>query len=148
LHELAALAREVAINIANLPVALAKFKITEEQYARYLAIPFYRQALEIAILDWEKIPSAERRLQLRAQAAIEDGMHVLAARMQSMDEPLPAAVEAGKLFTKIAGIGETGKTANPGEKFVITINLGDAEPIKFEKDITPQAPPPKEIEHE
>jgi hypothetical protein len=138
-HELAALARKVAINISELPNVLAEFRITQEQYDRYLMVPFFKNALEAAIIDWNKPSSTERRLQLLAQAGLEDGMLVLAARMSDKEEALPAAVEVGKLFTKIAGIGDVGKQANPMDRFVITINLGDAEPLKFEKDRAPNA---------
>lgn len=148
IHRLAALAREVAYNIRPLPAILADFKITQEQYDAYLLMPFYKNALEAAVIDWNKATSTEKRLQLQAQAGLEDGLPVLAARMSDKDSALPAAVEVGKLFTKIAGIGEPGKVSNPGEKFVITINLGDAQPIKFEKDVTPNTPPAKEIEHD
>lgn len=148
IHRLAALAREVAYNIRPLDAILADFKITQEQYDSYLQMDFYKSALEGAVIDWNKASSTEKRLQLQAQAGLEDGLPTLTARMTDKDSALPAAVEVGKLLTKIAGIGEPGKSADAKDRFVITINLGDGQPLKFEKDVTPNTPPMKEIEHE
>ena len=152
---LASLAREVAINIRGLPAILADYGVTPADYQQILTWPFYKTALEAAILDWRSDLSIEKRMKLEAAAALENAMPALAARMQSEQETLTAAVETGKLFAKIAGIGEQSKSLNSGEKFSITINLGEDKKLTFEKDITPKEPNPalepqfmKDIEHE
>jgi len=139
-HELAALAREVAYNIRPLAVILPDYGITQAQYNEYLLVPFFKNALEVLIIDWNKATSTEKRLQLQAQAGLEDALPTLAARMGDKESALPAAVETGKLFAKIAGIGEQGRDAHPGEKFSIVINLGEDKTLKFEKNVTPDKP--------
>lgn len=142
-HQMAALAREVAINIRELPDILKNFGLTGEQYARIAEIDFFKHALSAAVIEWTSALKTADRIRIEAAVALEDAMPVLAARMKDGKEGLPAAVEAGKLFAKLAGLGEReGSQSAPGEKFTININLGDGadDKLSFEKDVTPRAP--------
>lgn len=139
---LAALAREVAMDIKELPEILKFYKLTDASYADICKIPFYARALEVAIIEWNSALSTHDRIKIEAAATLEDALHGLGARMKNKDEAFPAAIEAGKLFAKIAGLGEPGRTEGaPGEKFTININLGNDVPqLHFEKDVTPIIP--------
>lgn len=142
--DLARLAREIAMNIRERPAILATFKITEEQYAQIEQNPFYRRALDSSIIEWEGAVNTPTRIKIEAAAILEVGMPVLGARMADKQESLAAAVETGKLFKTLAGIGEADRTQGvPGEKFTININLGADEKIHIEKDITPTNPTPE-----
>lgn len=138
--DLVKLAREVAMNLRELPVTLAIYKISEAQYELIAKIPFFKRALDQFTIEWNGALSTHERIKVEAAIALEDGMPTLAARMSRNDEDLAKAVEAGKLFAKLAGIGEEKSNSLPGEKFTITINLGDDAKLKFEKDVTPTAP--------
>lgn len=140
INMLAALARELAYNLRPLPAVLKMFNLTQEQYDLYSKLPFFVRTLEAAVLDWESASSTERRIKLQSLAAIEDALPTLAARMSNTDEALPGAVEAGKLISKWAGLGEQAREGSPGEKFSIVINLGDDKTLTFEKDVTPTPP--------
>lgn len=142
LNDLAKLAREIAQNIRDLPDTLALFKLDEAQYAVLLANPFFKRALEGSILEWEAAGNTVQRLALGSAAILEDSLPHLGARMTDDKEPLPAAVETAKLLAKLAGIGETNKTMASGEKFTITINLGDDKQLVYEhgSDQAPAAP--------
>jgi hypothetical protein len=62
--------------------------------------------------------------------------------MVKNDEDLGKVVEAGKLLAKVAGVdsSEAQAASNPGEKFVINIDLGQDHKLRFEKDVTPAIP--------
>jgi hypothetical protein len=134
---LAALAREVAMDIREVEDILPDYKLSQEQYTRLLTHPFYEKALQSAVIEWNSAISTHHRLKIEAAAALEHGLPKLHSRMVNPNESLPAAVEVGKLFAKIAGIGEQGQTA-AGEKFTISINLGSDTTTRT-LDVTPRA---------
>jgi hypothetical protein len=139
-YRLASLAQQVAVNLRPLSAIIADYGISEEDYKQILTWPFYKTALEAAILDWNSPMSAEKRMRLEAAMIVENNMPHVAARMTDSNETLTAVVEAGKWFIKIAGIGEPNKNPTAGEKFSITINLGEDKKLTFEKDVTPNQP--------
>lgn len=139
--DLAKLAREVAMDIKELDVVLGYYRLTLEQYAEVCKIPFFKRALENSTLEWNSALSTHERMKIEAAAILEEGLPILGARMKNKDETFAAATEAGKLFAKIAGLGEVSRDAPaPGEKFTITINLGDDTKLHYEKDVTPASP--------
>lgn len=76
---------------------------------------------------------------------VEAWLPELFARMHDRNENLNAKIEAGKLVSKLAGMGIEKANINggDGERFSVTINLGEDRNIKIEKDITPRV-----IEHD
>lgn len=138
--KLAKLAREVAMDVKDLPVILGHYNLTVADFERLKENEFFKRALEAVTIEWNSALSTHDRIKIEAAAILEDNMPALSARMVKNEEPLNAAVEAGKLFAKIAGIGDGAKEAHPGEKFTININLGADTKLHFEKDITPDVP--------
>jgi hypothetical protein len=124
--ELAQMAREIAQDIGLLGTIINKHKLTQAQYdflEKHNA--FFRSTLESEIRNWQSIRSTEVRLRLQAQAALEQQMPGLATRMGNTAEKLGDAVEAAKLFARIAGVDAgTNGPASIGEKYTITIDLG------------------------
>lgn len=135
---LAKLAREIAMNIRELPAILKDYGLTAQYYDEHiLTNEFFKRALETIIIEWNGALSTHQRIKVEAAATLEDSLHNLAARMNTNDEALPAVVETAKLFAKIAGLGEPTQNANSGEKFVISIDLGEGKNITFERDVAP-----------
>jgi len=140
--ELAHLAREIAMDIKELPVILKTFNITQLQYDGLLTNPFYKAALDAAIIEWNSALSTTARIKIEAAATLEAALPSLGAKMQKKDESLDAQVKAGQLFAKLAGIGESGQGPTSGERFVININLGADTKIRYEKDVAPRGSGP------
>lgn len=139
-NELVKLAHEVAQAMEDAPTIYARYSISDAQYAILVETPFYKRVLEAAIIEWEAASNTGKRTALKAAIALEDGLHILGARMKKPDENLTAAVETGKFFAKLAGIGEREGGSGVGEKITISINLGGGDKIKLERDITPTPP--------
>ena len=137
---LVALARELATGMREQAAVLVDYGLTEAQYQVILQNPFFKNTLDICIIEWNSADSADKRVRLQAAAAIEDALPMLAARMSKESEPLNHAVETGKLLAKLAGIGEAQQGGPSAEKFTITINLGEDKKLEFTKDITPAIP--------
>jgi hypothetical protein len=126
------------MDMRELPDVLEIFKLTGEQYARIAATEFFQLTLALARIEWTSAVNTAERIKIEAAAALEDALPALSARMSDSYENLTAAVEAGKLFAKLAGLGERDASGgHAGEKFTININLGEGQEIKFEKDVTP-----------
>jgi hypothetical protein len=128
-HFLMAVARELAMDVHTVDNVIAKHGLTHAQYdflAKHNA--FFKQALLQQISEWQRLDSTQARLKAEAAAALEEQLPVLASRMGSRSEKLSDAVEAAKLFAKIAGVDSApGGTAAAGERFTINIDLGADE---------------------
>src|ERR1035437_9835141 len=120
LSDLAALARDLILNLRELPATLAAHKITQAQYDKIKENEFFKRALEHLTIEWHSAKSTTARQKIQAAASFEYAMPVITARMVKNDEDLGKVVEAGKLLAKVAGVDSSDAQAasNPGEKFV------------------------------
>jgi hypothetical protein len=146
--DLAKLAREIAMNIKPLDTVLEIFKITPAQYEKIKVHPFFARALDQFTIEWNSAKSVHDRIRIESAIILEDAMPNLAGRMAKSDETLGAVIEAGKLLHKMSGMETERASGNPGDKFTITINLGEDTKLKFSKDITPAKPLTDESQNE
>lgn len=150
--DLARLAQEVVLDMRELADILKTFNLTPDQYARIRTLPFFAGALASAQIEWDSAKNVYERLKLEAAIGLEDALPKIQARMTKNDEALPGVVEAAKLFAKMAGVGEKDHAPSaPGEKFTISINLGDGHDLKFEREVAPASAGktgPLQIDHE
>lgn len=131
------LAREVVQDIYPLPAVLTRYKLTQSQFDLHVKEhPFFKRVSEQFRLEWEGTTNTATRLKVKAQAAIEDGLSTLAARMTDEKEDLGKATETAKLIARLAGVDGADKTPGTGEKVIIEINLG-GDQIKIEKGPEP-----------
>ncbi len=131
--ELAKLAREVAMNIKEVPAILEHYKLTQEQYDHLKTHnEFFKQALHVTTIEWNSALTTPERIKLEAASILEEVLPRLGGRMANQAEGLPGVVEAAKLFAKIAGVGEReGADRAPGERFTISINLGGDDKLTY-----------------
>lgn len=125
---LAKLAHELVWNISERPAIFARFGLTEAQFVEHVeSRPFFKQAYESAVIEWESAKSTSQRIQLKSAVQLEESLPKLHQRMNDDKEALSSVVETAKLLAKISGVdGSTKQQAGSGEKFVININLGAA----------------------
>ncbi len=150
-QQLAALAREIAMDIKTIENILATYKLTSAQYDHLKENnAFFKHALKTLTIEWQSAASTPERIKIEAAAALEDAMPVLYTRLVNKAEGLPGVTEVAKLFAKIAGVGERQEgPGTPGERFTITIDLGgDQKLVVGTKDVTPTSIgrcPPEQI---
>lgn len=146
-HTLANLARVLATNIKSRLQVCQQFGIGEEELQEIEQIEFFKRALEACVIEWQNPKTTAERLKLKGQAAIEEGLEVLATRMMDPKEPLPATIDAAKFMAQIGGMNTPDKTAAsaPADKFIIQINMG-ADVEKYEKSITAETEAPKQLQ--
>lgn len=135
----ARLARAVVMELQPLSRILEEFKIVQDQFEVIKHIGYYKRVSEEFAAEWNKITNTQDRLRLISAVMLEEGLPRLGSQMVDTNIAASVAVETGKFFAKIAGVGE-GKVASDtpaGEKFSIVINLGEDTKLRFEKDAAP-----------
>ena len=133
IQSIAALVRDLAVNMYDLDYILKKHGLTQEEYDGLSQNDFFKRAMEVAATEWTSPLSTTKRLAMQAAIGLEDAMPKMAARMLKDNEPVQNIIELAKIFTKIAGVGEDKAQAAPTEKFHITIDLG-GDIQRFEKN--------------
>lgn len=140
------LAREIAMDIYPIETILKQYSITPEKWEQLRENGRFKLLLESESAAWNTALNTHERVKLKAAAMMEEWLPELNNRIHDRDENLPAKIEAGKMISRIAGMGMPGQVegAQP-ERFTVTINLGpQVAPLTIEKDVTPI----KTIEHD
>lgn len=122
--QMAALARELVMNIRNYQETFALFGIDETDYQIIEKNEYFRKVREHLALEWNSTLSTEERIRVQHLAYLERLSPVLARRAMQPDANLSASTDVGKLLMKGAGIGEAKTEKAITDRFVITINLG------------------------
>jgi hypothetical protein len=136
-NQIAALAREKAMDVRTEEVVLRSAGITKGQFETFVIVnPLYKRAYETFVMEWESALSTNKRIAIEAAAALEDSLPYLGLRMIDDKEQLNQVVEAAKLFAKLAGAGEVKEGAPTGERFSISIVLSDKD--RVEASISPR----------
>lgn len=134
--DLLKLAREVAMDIRPLPIVLVDYKLTEAQYNMLLTTRYYPGVLELAQREWNSALTTPERVRISSAALLEQALPVIGARAGDKREDLNKTVEAAKLLAKVSQLDQAVGPVGGGEKFSITINIGE-QTLAFEKNITP-----------
>jgi hypothetical protein len=136
--ELLKLAREIAMDIRPLDEILNTHNITKDQFERIAALPRFQLYLESEASAWHGSLNTHERVKLKAAAMLEEWLPELNMRMHDRSENLNAKIEAGKLARDLAGFAKNGVgVEGMGEKFSVTINLGQDSKLTFEKQLPP-----------
>lgn len=145
-----ALARDVAIEMLELPAILRKHAVTAEQYATLKEVPYFKNIVEEFARQWNAPSSVTQRLAQQTAAGLEEVLPDVIARMKIKNEPLQGIAQLAKVLADIAGVGGSARQApQANEKFKIVINLG-ADTQTFEKskpiiNIMPDPDPPADV---
>jgi len=137
---IARLARDVVMELRALPDILEPYCVSELQFARIKEMPFFKRVYEDFLIEWNRVTSTPERVRLISAVMLEEGLPKLGSQMVDKDVSPAVAVETGKFFAKLAGVGESKAEGATGEKFVINISLGEDTKLQFTKDVTPRAP--------
>jgi hypothetical protein len=131
-------AREVASDLRPLPQILKDYDITTEQWCDLVTNPIFTKYLRQATEEWGAVTNTADRIQVKSLMLVEESLPEFYARMHDDKESLASKTDVFKTMARLAGIGNGGGDAGSiGEKFSVTINLGDDKKLKIERDITP-----------
>jgi len=119
------LARELAMDLSNLPETLTKLGVDADQWQRMQANPRFQAVLKEMIEAWHAAANAPERVKLKSAAMLEEALEEIQSRIHDNREPLAAKTELLKLVSRLAGIGNEKVEGQVSEKFVLSINIGD-----------------------
>jgi hypothetical protein len=136
------LAREIAMDVHELPDILKRLNITQLQWEAIQNNHRFLGYLQDAVATWNGALNAPERIKVKSLTAIEDWIITAYALLHEEKHSLRDKTELAKLISRLAGVGEKapGELA-PGEKISITINMGE-QSMHAEKEAIP-----KIIEH-
>lgn len=119
------LAREIAMDIQPIETILHNYSISPGAWESLQRSSNFIRLLSSQVEEWNGALNTHERVKLKAASMLEEFLPELNNRMHDKEESLPAKIEGAKLVTKIAGIGERAEGLSAGERFTVTINLGE-----------------------
>src|SRR5436190_23494891 len=119
--QMAALARELVMNIRNYKETFELFGIDETDYQLIEKNEYFRKVKEHIALEWNSTLSTEERIRFQNLAYYEKLSPILTRRAMQPDANLSASTDVGKLLMKGAGIGEAKTDKGITDRFGITI---------------------------
>lgn len=138
------LAREIAMDLRELPQILEHHCISRDEFERLKRNPYFIKVLQGETEAWQSATNTGERVKIKAAAMAEEWLPELFKRIINPKEDLLKVVKGGELVVKMAGLNaEDGKGSNPSDKVVITINMGADNRLQVAKQVTPQV-----IDHE
>jgi hypothetical protein len=134
------LAREVAMDLNDVETILKTHQLTPERWKAIREDPRFLRLLEGEVVAWHAAGNTHERTKLKAGALIEEWLLEANARIHDPKELLAAKNETVKILTRIAGMGldRTEAGGMGGERFSVTINMGDDKKLTFTKEVTPK----------
>lgn len=146
------LAREIAMDLKPLKDILEHHKVDQPTFERMKRHPYFTRVLASEVEAWQSATNTGERVRLKSAAMMEEFLPDLYRRMIAPKEDLMKVVKGAELVSKLANLGETGKEQNPGDKVVISINMGAAGTLQVAKQVTPQVidhePTPQDLANE
>lgn len=131
------LARELAMDMRELPAVLDLMEMTAEDFEQVKASPVFQRYLRSAVEEWNSATNTSERVKLKSLAMVEESLPEFYARMHDPKETLANKTEVLKTISRFAGVGGQVSTGASAERMVVTINLGADRQLRVEKDITP-----------
>ena len=136
------IARELAMEIMQLPDILSKLGISSAQWDSIKELPRFQYLLNDMMLAWQTAQNTPERVKLKSAAMLEEALPEMYQRIHDSREPLAAKTEMLKLVSRLAGIGGETAAGEVKERFVLSINIGDGGTHKIGVDTI------KTIEHQ
>ena len=120
------LAFELATGMTSVPDVLARYKIQKHHLKLLLKQDAqFRHQYNDYKREWGAPKNAKERLRLKAQLAAEDGLLTLYSMFNDPDIGATQRIEAYKQICTLADVAPKKDAVPDGQRFSITINLGD-----------------------
>ena len=138
------LAAELAAGLSPTKDIAKRYMLTVSQLARLMKDTQFRAMYKEAKTLWESDTNSRQRIRVKAAMALEDSILPIYSIIHNENSPPPAKIDA---FKQLAVLADAVPRADKGggqlgDKFSVTINLGDNVPSdKIVLDVvTPEVP--------
>ena len=122
--ELAALAREVGMDIFPIGEIIALHRLTEEEWERIQANQKFQQMVADMTVEWNSAKNTRERVRIKAATGLESVLEVYIREIADTTTPLAQRVEAGKFLARVGELeGSQVLGGGGGSGFHININI-------------------------
>jgi len=123
-----ALAQEIVQAYQTKENILKSLSITEEGYELISQNPTFQRILRQLMVEWNGATNTSKRVKIKSQWAVEEGIPYMFQSMTDMNEPLSARVEAFKAMSKIGQLDTHDQIHSADRSFRLEINIGAGMP--------------------
>lgn len=123
--DLAALAREIAMDIFEIKDIMAVHKLDEEQWEEICRNTKFQQMLTQMSAEWNSAMNTRERIRIKAATGLESVLENYIREIRDEKIPLGQRVEAGKFLARIGEVDTSQILGGAGGGgFTITMNIG------------------------
>lgn len=119
---LAALAREIAMDVLPTEKILEIHRLTDDEWARISANPQFQAMLANMIAEWQSASNTRERVKVKSATGLEMYLDQLINALADEDIPLVQRVEAAKFLARLGELESREGPGGPG--FSIVLNIG------------------------
>jgi len=121
--DLAALAREIAMDIFPVEQVLEIHKLTDEEWQKILANPSFQSMLGSMQRDWNSAANTRERVRVKAATGLEAMLEQYVREIGDEGIPLTQRVEAGKFLARLGELDGAHDGKGLGGSGSVTINI-------------------------
>ena len=119
---LAALAREIALDMFPVDQIIAMHKLSDEEWTKIHAQPQFQAMLNSMIIDIQGATGTRERMKAKAQIGLEMQLEQFILDMGDTTIPLAQRVECAKFLARVGELDNVGGSGGGG--FSIQLNIG------------------------
>ena len=119
-----ALAQEIVQAYQTKENILKSLCIDESDYELITQNPTFQRILRQIMTEWNGATNTSKRIKIKSQWAIEEGLPYIFQSMTDINEPLNARVEAFKAISKIGQLDTHDQIHGADRSFRLEINIG------------------------
>lgn len=134
--DFAQLAREIAMDIFELPQILELHRMSDEEWTKISQHPKFISMVADISREWNSATNTAERVKIKAATGLEAMLETYVRDLNDLTIPLVQRVEAGKFLAKLGELGERAMGASGGA-FHITLNIGQTTPLYREVKLGP-----------
>jgi hypothetical protein len=102
--------------------------LSAQDYDTITQNPAFQRILRQAVTEWNGATNTSKRVKLKSQWAIEEGLPYVFQSMTDINEPLSARVEAFKAISRIGQLDSHEQIHGADRTFKLEINIGMGVP--------------------
>ena len=122
------LAQEIVQAYQTKENILKSLSISEADYELITQNPSFQRILRQLMVEWGSATNSSKRIKIKSQWAIEEGLPYIFQSMTDINEPLNARVEAFKAISKIGQLDAHDQLQGADRSFRLEINIGAGVP--------------------
>jgi hypothetical protein len=123
-----ALAQEIVQAYQTKENILKSLSISEVDYELISQNPTFQRILRQLMVEWNAATNSSKRIKVKSQWAIEEGLPYIFQSMTDINEPLSARVEAFKAISKIGQLDMHDQIHGADRSFRLEINIAAGVP--------------------